>query len=149
LIVAADSVDPKCRQVAALPWRVDANGMVSVLLITSRNNGKWMLPKGWPIDGKSDAQSAAQEAFEEAGVRGKVGEHPVGSYAYIKLFDDGSTKPSQAVVFSLRVSKLLRDWREKGERKRKWFRAAKAAQVVHEADLGRFLANLGAGRIVL
>ena len=62
----------KCRQVAALPWRRDAKGRLVVLLVTSRTNHKWMLPKGWPMPGKSDPETASIEAHEEAGVSGEV-----------------------------------------------------------------------------
>ena len=65
------------RQVAALPWRVEKDGSLSVLLITSRTNAKWMLPKGWPMAGKTDAEAAQQEALEEAGIEGVVLEAPI------------------------------------------------------------------------
>jgi len=106
-----------------------------------------MLPKGWTMSNKSDAEAAAQEAFEEAGVLGQIGEAPVGSYAYIKLFDDGSTKPSHAIVFSLQVTRQLRKWPERTERRRKWFSAEEAAAAVFERDLSRLLTGLAAGRI--
>lgn len=140
--------DPRARQLAALPWRRD-NGVLEVLLITSRTNRKWMLPKGWPMDGKSDGEAAAREAFEEAGVQGLVTEAPIGSYAYIKLFDDGSTKPSQAIIYALQVTRQLGEWPEQGERRRKWFTVKGAAKRAFEPDLRRFLTNLAAGRVVL
>ena len=135
------------RQVAALPWRVEKDGSLSVLLITSRTNAKWMLPKGWPMAGKTDAEAAQQEALEEAGIEGVVSEAPIGSYYFIKLLDDGTTKPSQAIVYSLRVTEKRSGWDEKGQRRRRWFRAQKAAKAVYEPDLARFLTNVAAGRI--
>jgi len=137
------------RQVAALPWRVENDGSLSVLLITSRTNAKWMLPKGWPMAGKTDAEAAQQEALEEAGIEGVVSEAPIGSYYFIKLLDDGTTKPSQAIVYSLRVTGKRSGWDEKAQRRRRWFRAQKAAKAVYEPDLARFLTNVAAGRIVL
>ena len=75
-------------QFAALPWRRNAAGETEVMLITSRETHRWVIPKGWPIKGKSSAKSAAQEAFEEAGVRGKVGKKPVGTpNAEVEAFD--------------------------------------------------------------
>lgn len=138
-----------CQQVAALPWRRDADGSVQVLLITSRTNARWMLPKGWPMADKGDAQAALQEAREEAGIDGSVASAPIGSYHFIKLFDDGRTKPAQAVIYSLRVMGQHSKWSEKGERKRRWFSPAKAAKAVTEPDLARFLRNLADGRVVL
>lgn len=145
----SDAPEPRLRQVAALPWRRDKDGSVSILLITSRTNGKWMLPKGWPMAGKSDAEAAQQEAREEAGVEGSVSGAPIGSYYYIRMDAGGETKPAQAIVFSLKVSGELSSWNEKGERRRKWFTADKAAQRVYERDLRRFLSNVAAGRIFL
>jgi len=142
-------LSPKCRQVAALPWRRDKHGGLEVLLITSRTNSKWMLPKGWPMDGLSDADAAAQEAFEEAGVTGEVAHSPVGSYHFIKLFDDATTKPAQAIVFPLRVLANHTSWREKGQRRRKWFKPSKAAKIVFERELSRFLRQVAAGRVRL
>lgn len=147
--VAADIEEARGRQVAILPWRREQDGTISVLMITSRTNAKWMLPKGWPMADRSDAEAARQEALEEAGVDGDVDQVPLGSYLYIKLFADGSTKPSQAIVFSMRVTTEHSKWDEKHERRRKWFSVEDAAQIVHEPDLARFLTNVAAGRIAL
>ena len=138
-----------CYQVAALPWRHEADGSISVLLITSRTNGKWMLPKGWPMKGLSEAESARQEALEEAGVEGIVDAQAVGSYRYSKLFDDGSSTPGQSVIFALAVSRERKDWKEKDQRRRRWMSPGEAAEAVHEPDLARFLAHLAAGRVIL
>jgi 8-oxo-dGTP pyrophosphatase MutT (NUDIX family) len=108
-----------------------------------------MLPKGWAIKAMSDGQAAAKEAFEEAGIIGEVSESPLGSYSYIKLLADGSTKPARAVVFSMRVTKESRKWPEQRERRRKWVSAADAAELVFEPDLARFLNNLAMGRVMV
>lgn len=138
-----------CHQVAVLPWRVEEDGSISVLLVTSRTNRKWMLPKGWPMCGKTDAEAAAIEAFEEAGVEGVVSPQPIGSYHFIKLFDDGSSKPSQALIYGLKVTKRRRTWKEKAQRDTKWFSPCKAAKAVFEPDLARFLSGLAGGRVVV
>lgn len=144
---AEAAADRRVHQIAVLPWRQDKDGKLSVLLITSRTNRKWMLPKGWPMEGKSEPQAAAIEALEEAGVEGTVSPLPIGSYHFIKLFEDGSTKPSQAVIYALEVTKQRRTWKEKGQRDKKWFKPYKAAQAVFEPDLGRFLNGLATGRV--
>jgi 8-oxo-dGTP pyrophosphatase MutT (NUDIX family) len=141
--------DPRLRQLAALPWRCEQDGSVSVLLITSRTNRKWMLPKGWGMEGKTDGEAAGREAFEEAGVLGEVSPAPMGSYAYIKLLADGSTKPARAIVFSMRVTKQTQKWPERGQRRRKWMSTEDAAKMVFEPDLARFLSNLSMGRLLL
>ena len=144
-----EQVAPRARQVAALPWRRETDGSISVLLITSRTNSKWMLPKGWVIPGKSDAESALIEAKEEAGVTGLVAPLPIGSYFYVRQEKDGTTRPAQAVVYSLQMTEELSKWDEKKQRKRQWFTAADAASMVYERDLARFLSNVATGRIHL
>ncbi|SFD32560.1 NUDIX domain-containing protein [Devosia psychrophila] len=99
--------------------------------------------------GKSDAEAALQEAREEAGIEGTVSDTPIGSYHFIKLLDDGTTKPSQAVIYSVRVLTQLNKWDEKDERRRKWFSLRKAAKAVFEPDLAKFLSNLASGRPAL
>ena len=101
------------------------------------------------MDDRDASQAALQEAREEAGIDGQVSSAPIGSYRFIKLFDDGSTKPAQAVIYSMLVMDQHSKWQEKGQRKRKWFNPTKAARAVTEPDLARFLSNLAAGRIVL
>ena len=138
-----------CHQVAALPWRREADGSIAVLLITSRANGKWMLPKGWPMKGLTDAASARQEALEEAGVEGDVSTQALGSYRYSKLFGNGASVPGQALIFPLAVTRERKDWKEKGQRQRRWMSPEEAAQRAHEPDLARFLGDLAAGRMIL
>lgn len=145
----APAISALCYQVAALPWRREADGSFSVLLITSRTNGKWMLPKGWPMKGLSEAEAARQEALEEAGVEGVVETQAIGSYRYSKLFSDGSSTPGQAVIFPLAVTRERKGWKEKGQRQRRWMSAHEAAEAAHEPDLARFLANLATGRVLL
>jgi 8-oxo-dGTP pyrophosphatase MutT (NUDIX family) len=149
LFMQKANADSMAHQVAALPWRRDRNGSLAVLLVTSRTNGKWMLPKGWPMTGKADSQAAQLEAFEEAGVEGNVLDSPLGSYHFMKLFDDGACIPAQAVIYALQVTRERKQWREKGQRRRKWFGPARAARAVYEPDLARFLRGLAAGRVVL
>ena len=145
----APAIPAFCQQVAALPWRREADGAISVLLITSRSNGKWMLPKGWPIKGLSEAESARQEALEEAGVEGVIDTQAVGSYRYSKFFSDGSSTPGQAIIFPLTVTREKKGWKEKGQRQRRWMSPREAAEAAHEPDLARFLAHLASGRVTL
>src|SRR5271167_3938896 len=71
-------------QYGALPYRVTGTRGIEFLLITSRETGRWIIPKGWPIEGMKPAKSAAREAYEEAGVRGIVSTMPIGNYSYEK-----------------------------------------------------------------
>jgi len=94
------------------------------------------------------SRRSSQEAREEAGIDGEVGELAIGSYLYLRR-DGQETKPAQAVIFSLKVDRELDNWNEKDQRRRKWFKAEKAAEKVFEPDQRRFLGNVAAGRIFL
>ncbi|WP_342745116.1 NUDIX hydrolase [Actibacterium ureilyticum] len=127
-------------QFAALCYRT-VKDKPQVLLITSRDTGRWIVPKGWPMDGKTPHEAAAVEAFEEAGARGRVFDHVLGMYSYEKQLDDGSTLPCIVTLFPFKVQSLVSDYPEAGERKRKWFSPRKAATKVDEPELARILAQ--------
>jgi 8-oxo-dGTP pyrophosphatase MutT (NUDIX family) len=107
------------RQVAALCWRTGKRG-VEVLLVTSLNSKRWILPKGWIEPGLTAAENAAREAFEEAGVTGKIGIRPVGHYHYLKERREGGGIPVSVDVFALAVTRQFVDWPEKGQRSLIW-----------------------------
>jgi 8-oxo-dGTP pyrophosphatase MutT (NUDIX family) len=121
-------------QYGALPWRI-RDGTLEVMLLTSRDTGRWVIPKGWPHDALSSAQSAAREAYEEAGVRGPVTSDPVGSYDYEKVRDGGGAVDCVVYVHALEVSEQLADWPERHERETEWFSREAAAEAVAEPDL--------------
>ena len=128
-------------QFAALPWRRGAGGQVEVLLITSRETRRWVIPKGWPIKGKSSAKSAAREAFEEAGVTGKVGKRPVGAYAYDKRLKNGRLQRVRVGVFPLQVDAETEIYPEAGQREKQWATPDEAARMVEEPELMVILAT--------
>ena len=128
-------------QFGALCWRMH-RGHVQVLLITSRDTGRWIIPKGWPHDGLTASGSAAAEAWEEAGVEGVVAQTPLGLYSYDKLLKPGVVQPCVVTVFALRVARLRARFPERRERKRKWFDTARAARKVAEPELRGILIGL-------
>jgi len=130
------------RQIAALPWRTTPAGEVEFLLVTSRISRNWLIPKGWPMTGRTPAQAALQEALEEAGIKGKIASRPVGRYVYDKILKDGTVIPCSVKVFGMLVTEELDQWEEMHQRERHWFSQADAAQAVTEPDLGRFLAEV-------
>ncbi|MGJ8546638.1 MAG: NUDIX hydrolase [Sulfitobacter sp.] len=133
---------PKRFQVAALCTRKN-KGLTQVLLITSRDTGRWIVPKGWPIDGLDAAQAALQEAWEEAGVsQADIISEPVGIYTYDKGLVDDMTVPVVAQVYLAEVRDLSEDYPEASERKRKWFSPAEAATLVDEPELKAILLDL-------
>ncbi len=128
-------------QFAALPWRRNDAGEVEVLLITSRETRRWVIPKGWPIKGKTSSKSAAQEAFEEAGVTGKVRKRPVGSYAYDKRLKNGRLQHVRVAVFGLAVEAEADTYPEVGQREKSWVSLTEAAKLVDEPELMVVLAT--------
>lgn len=127
-------------QYAALCWRPAATG-VEVLLITSRDTGRWVIPKGWPMPGLSPESAAAQEAWEEAGVEGIVCPVTVGRYGYQKCLSVRDSVPCAVAVYGLRVKHLADQFPEAKERQRQWFPTDQAASLVNEPDLGRLIAG--------
>jgi 8-oxo-dGTP pyrophosphatase MutT (NUDIX family) len=125
-------------QFAALCYRI-VRDKPEILLITSRGSGRWIAPKGWPMDGKTPAESAAQEAWEEAGVVGKAHNQCLGLYSYNKTMGQGVGLPCVALVYPVLVKSLVTDFPEKGQRRRKWFSPKKAAARVQEPELARIL----------
>jgi ADP-ribose pyrophosphatase YjhB (NUDIX family) len=128
-------------QFAALPWRRSAAGEVEVLLITSRETRRWVIPKGWPIKGMNSAKSAAQEAFEESGVRGKIDKRPMGSYAYDKRLKNGRLQHVRVAVFPLQVDSEAEAYPELGQREKLWLPLTEAARRVDEPELMVLLAT--------
>lgn len=130
------------RQVAALCYRQGDSGK-EVLLITSRDTGRWIIPKGWPITGKNAQGAAMQEAWEEAGVRaGQIKDKAVGTYSYEKDMPKGQSLQIETLVFAVKVSKLKSDYPEVAERRRKWVRSTKAAHMVNEPELQQLLRDI-------
>ncbi len=129
----------KATQYAALCYRIRKNGDCRILLVTSRGTGRWIPPKGWPIKGLEPHESAAREALEEAGVKGHVYPFALGRYRYERAPEDTPRMASEAFIFPLRVEKRLRDFKEKGQRRIKWFSQRKAARKVTEPKLKKII----------
>lgn len=123
-------------QVAALCFRTLENNKNEFLLITSRETGRWILPKGWPIDGKSDLQAALQEAWEEAGVYTyKAFDSPVGHYFYQKRIKAGLKIDVKATVYAVEVKKMKKKYPESFQRMRAWYTVDQASTLVDEPGL--------------
>jgi 8-oxo-dGTP pyrophosphatase MutT (NUDIX family) len=133
-------------QYAALPYRRKGKSPTEVLLVTSRETGRWIIPKGWPAKGKPPHKSAAREAREEAGVVGSVNRRPLGIFSYEKRLKSGKVVACEVQVFALKVKRQEARWLEKGERKLKWLPRTKAAKKVGDDVLGTIIRTLNKGR---
>lgn len=135
---AAQAAKP---QVAALPLRWK-DGKLRVLLITSRTTRRWIIPKGWLMDGETPARAAEIEAIEEAGAVGRLNPKPLGHYHYRKVLSDTDAVLCRVTVYPLTVTRLDKAWKEQAERTRKWVSAKEAARRVHEPELAEILRGL-------
>lgn len=130
-------------QTGALPWRRSRGEELELLLVTGRWSKRWIIPKGWPMRGKNLAQAAAQEAFEEAGVKGRIEEAPLGTFRHVKRMPLGELEVD-IVVHALGVERELDSWPERSQRERRWFSPAEASALVEAPGLRTLLLGLEA-----
>ena len=130
-------------QVAAVPIRRGTDGSIQVLLVTSRETHRWVVPKGWPWPTLADHLSAAEEAWEEAGVRGLAKAALLGTFSYDKRRRK-KFLPLTVSVYALDVVDEFETWPEQGERQRAWFAVPEAAEAVAEPELKQNILPLGA-----
>ena len=123
-------------QYGALPYRFSSTAALEFLLVTTRQSKRWIIPKGWPIKGLKPPKSAAREAFEEAGVRGKVGQKAIGLFTYDKALDEsGALVTCEVRVFALLVKGQGETWPESEQRVSEWVDPARAEALIKEPEL--------------
>jgi ADP-ribose pyrophosphatase YjhB (NUDIX family) len=135
------SNDTPVRQVAALPVRRGPDGKPRVLLVTTLQTHRWIIPKGWPWPGEPDYVAAGEEAREEAGVLGEPNPVSIGTYCYDKRRSSGIV-PVRVTVYVLNVREELQTWPEVAQRERAWFTLREAAAAVQEPELHELLLSL-------
>ena len=135
----ASAISRRHIQYAALPYRSNGKSELEVMLVTSRGTRRWIIPKGWPKIGLAPHRTAEEEAFEEAGVAGKVGKKQIGTYSYDKVLKKGLTASYRVQVFPLRVTRQHKQWPEKHQRQTRWYRPIDAAKSVKEPSLRRLI----------
>ncbi|WP_372841454.1 NUDIX hydrolase [Phaeovulum sp.] len=128
-------------QVAALCLR-GRPGRREVLLVSSLGTGRWIIPKGWPMRGRTLAEAALREAWEEAGVKGEVGALPFGAFDYLKQREKTAPTPCEVQVFIVRVTGMEQEFPEAGRRILRWVRPVEAVAMVEEPRLKVLLGGL-------
>ncbi|MEZ5876754.1 MAG: NUDIX hydrolase [Tepidamorphaceae bacterium] len=129
-------------QIAALPVIKGPDGRLRVMIVTSRDTGRWIIPKGWTMKGKSDWEAAAQEAFEEAGVEGDISRKSIGSFNYDKQLDGDDFISCKVDVYRLDVTRWVSNWPEGDERERLWCFPDEAAERLQEPELKDIVRSL-------
>lgn len=124
-------------QSAALPYRWAPTGL-EVLLVTSRTTRRWVLPKGSIGSRLTPFEAAVVEAYEEAGVGGRIGRTCIGVYGYTKR-NEKRHKRCLVKVFPLRVNSILPEWPERRQRRRQWVSFRIAGDRVQERSLRKIL----------
>ena len=125
-------------QYAALPFQI-VDGQPKVLMVTSRETKRWILPKGKPEKKMAPALVAANEAYEEAGVRGHVSDEVFGAFTSAKRLPNGREIPFMVHVFLLEVHEVLAKWPEMKQRERRWISPGDAALIATEPGLSEIL----------
>jgi 8-oxo-dGTP pyrophosphatase MutT (NUDIX family) len=139
---AMAATNPILHQAGVIAYRISA-GRVEVLLMTSRDTGRWIIPKGNIAAGAAPWEAAAKEAYEEAGVKGRIGGSiPLGIYTYFKRLDSGEARPAAVEVYLLRADRLLKKWPERRERKLCWVSPATAVGLIGEPGMVPLLHRL-------
>lgn len=133
----------EARQYGVLPWRNDRHGNLRILLTAAKGGGRWSVPKGGPVGGRAPYLAAALEAFEAAGVIGETLPHPLASYRWVEEGEGVAQQPLRVSLFGLRVVGTLTNWPQRGQRKRRWFAPAEAADAVGDPDLARIVRAVG------
>lgn len=123
------------RKYGVLAYDIATDGEPRFLLITSLETKRWVIPRGNPVPGLSPPQSAAQEAYEEAGLTGMVGAEEIGTYQFDKKRKDGSIATANVHVFALRTTIQSGQWPEQDERETRWFTREEAIAAVDEPGL--------------
>jgi 8-oxo-dGTP pyrophosphatase MutT (NUDIX family) len=136
----------RARQFGVLPWRIGERGTLEIMLLTSRGTHRWVIPKGWPMKGRKPVEVAKQEAYEEAGLVGRVVSTRPVSFHYEKRLAKKALL-CEVRVFLFRVERQLCDWPEKSSRETRWFDAEEAAGLVEEGGLSDIIKRFAGSHV--
>jgi 8-oxo-dGTP pyrophosphatase MutT (NUDIX family) len=143
---AMASYKQEVRQFAALPFHVGPSGDTSIYLVTARGSGRWIIPKGNPIRGLAPHKVAAREAYEEAGLLGRIGRDCIGSFEFDRR-RDGAHTVCRVEVYALDVERQVRHWAEARQRTVRRCNLGTALQLLTTPDLSNLIEQFIAGRV--
>ena len=139
-LIFLDRVD---RQAGALAWRMDPVRGFEFVIVTSRRTGRWVLPKGSIDKGHTEAEAAAQEAWEEAGVVGAPAEEPIALYRTRKIRPP-NVWALEVAIYPIRIAEVLDNWPESDQRERRFVTVNEAAGLLNDSTLLNIIAHFGA-----
>ncbi len=143
---ASNFCSPTSIQYGALPYRLTPAHGIEILLVTTKESKRWIIPKGGPIKGLKPSKSAAREAFEEAGVRGATSEKAIGSFRFHKTLQASPDILCEVKVYALNVKRQMKTWPEQHQRRVRWCQPAEAQAAVNDIGLrsliGLFVAEM-------
>ena len=135
-----DRVD---RQAGALAWRITDQRVFEFAIVTSRRTGRWVLPKGSIDKGHTEAEAAAQEAWEEAGVKGAPADVPIALYRTRKIRPP-NVWALEVAIYPIRIAEVLEDWPESDQRERRFVTVDEAAGLLNDMALVDIIRRFGA-----
>ncbi len=128
------SQDEIILQSGVIPYQFDTANILQIMLVTSKLRVVWILPKGKIEPDLTSMESAAKEAFEEAGVQGIVEDKIIGTYTYSKFGNDYSVD-----YYPFKVDTILEEWDEMDFREREIFEINDAIDNIYDQDLREIL----------
>ena len=140
--MASTRTDSILHQAGVIAYRV-VDEKIQVLLVTSRETARWIIPRGNIAAGSTPAQAAKREALEEAGLKGAItSSMPLGMYTYFKKLPSGEARAATVEVYLLRVKEQVKKWPDKRERKCAWVSLAEAVEIIEEPGVVPLLNRL-------
>ncbi|KAL4026100.1 hypothetical protein IC575_014524 [Cucumis melo] len=110
----------------------DIENKIEVLMVSSPNRDDLVFPKGGWEDDETLLEAACREAVEEAGVRGKLNENPLGVWEFRSKSSQDICSMEGACrgyMFALEVTEELESWPEQGNRHRRWLNVTEAFRL--------------------
>ncbi|WP_051227440.1 NUDIX hydrolase [Oceanospirillum beijerinckii] len=121
-------------RIAALPLKKRKNQAPQVCLVTSRRHGHWMIPMGKKEKKLSNADVARLEAYEEAGVLGRLNKK---NTLKVNTCSGHKKKKRCVFIYPMEVRSKLKRWPEKKQRQRCWVSIKKLSKLLSDKNLAK------------
>jgi ADP-ribose pyrophosphatase YjhB (NUDIX family) len=119
-------------KIGVIPFDISGE-RIAIMFVTSQRRGRWILPKGNLNPGESPKKGAKREAFEEAGVKGRLLKNLPMTMVITKS-DGGGIADIAVTYYPMLVTRQVDDWPEKDKRERHWALLEHASRVTDRQD---------------